>query len=109
MSKQRSETDCRKCGESTGLFVGAQTTLVGNYDTVLCPDCRNAFHLYAELHPSFVALLGIEDDVAILLARTTGDGIDRTDEIRALRQRRLDLLGELFHISQAWVVGDDQA
>lgn len=103
------EGDCRKCGQSTGLLLVTTTQLVGDYHTVLCPDCLNAFHLYMDKHPLFTALNDAELSFHILTTRTSGDGVDRTEELTMGAQRMRDLKRKLYHVSEAWVTGTEHA
>ncbi len=106
MGKLSDLCDCRKCGTSTGTFFAHHVQLIGDYNTVLCPDCLNVFHLYIEAHPTYQALQHNNVESNILVARTQGDGVDRSAEMRDNAQRTIDLESELFHVSKAWVVGE---
>lgn len=101
------ESDCRKCGKSTGMIVANNVTMIGDYHTVLCQDCRNAFHVYIVEHPVFLAQREVIVQANILMARTQGDGVDRTDALTELAQRAYSLTDELFHVSKAWVLGSE--
>lgn len=106
MLKQQEIADCRKCGTSTGWFTANFVTMTGDYHTVLCQDCRNDFHLYIESHPTWKEYFATAVKSSILAARTSGDGVDRTEEMTAIEQHLYDLKSELFHVSKAWVLGE---
>lgn len=109
MTKRHELTDCRKCGRTMGLFLLNVTELIGKYQTVLCPDCVNLFHLYVTEHPIFTALLDAEDALNILVSRTCGDGVDRTEELTAGARQVRALKRELYYVSEAWVADKEPA
>lgn len=106
-SDDRSELRCWHCNAFTGLV--GQMEMVGQYKAVLCTTCCNAFHEHIRDHPSFLAFKDIEVEINILFTRTTGDGIDRTDEIRQMRLRGLELGLVLYDLSRAWVHKSQEA
>lgn len=105
--KMNDESDCRRCGKSTGMIIANNVTLIGDYHTVLCRDCQNAFHVYIVGHPTFLAQRDAIVRSNILMARTQGDGVDRTEEIASAAQREYRLTDALFDVSKAWVLGSE--
>lgn len=107
MSKERSSWECWHCGKSPGI--GGAVELAGSYQTVLCQACRNAFHEYIIDHPTFRACEDAGASITLLLARTAGDGIDRTDDIWGLREQLRQLRRELYALACAWVHSADNS
>ncbi len=106
MTKYES-ADCRHCGRMTGSMIINTAKLVGEYNTVLCQDCLNLFEVYMRDHPSFIAINNLTNLAQLLLARTSGDGVDRTSELNELIEERRALTRTLYAISEAWVTKRD--
>ena len=91
----------------TGSMSVILTKLVGEYNTVLCQDCLNLFEVYMRDHPSFIAINNLTNLAQLLLARTSGDGIDRTSEWNELIEEHRAVAKTLYAISEAWVTKRD--
>lgn len=93
---------CVQCGS----FATTKATLVGGFNTQLCTECQNTWHIFVIKQEAFATYRRTRQDTDILLARTCGDGVDRTDEIRALNERAAQLELQLFDLADRWVTGD---
>lgn len=85
------------------LFMMESVQMIGGYIARLCPDCRNAWHLYAEEQAVVSDYKRVLRRAEMVLALTSGDGIDRTDEMEALSDEATRLSAVLFDMAHAWV------
>lgn len=105
MANRKSNGHCRRCGELFSLFGEVHIELAGGaYVTSLCSDCQNAFKIFIVDHPAWEAYLTNVEGTNMLFARTSGDAIDRTEEVTQLRDVRRGLLKELHRICGNWLV-----
>lgn len=94
---------CQRCNRFISLLGVLSSTLAGEYQAYLCADCLNAWHVYiTDERTELRALNEMEEAINMLSWRTCGDGVDRTDELKALNDEKRQLMRVLFDIAAAW-------
>lgn len=104
MAKEQGTGDCRKCGKHVSWMGEAQVELcAGAAVTVLCAGCRDKFHEYIRDEPTWKAFTANGDEMQMIYSRTAGDGIDRIEEIRTLREKEQEIKKALRGVCQSWL------
>jgi hypothetical protein len=91
---------CDGCGALV-LYHGP-VTMVGGYVAMLCPACRNAWHVYITKHELSDALQSIEVRIVTLHAMCQ-NGVDRSDDILWLLKDKNTTESRLFDVARAWI------
>jgi len=104
MARQPREGDCQRCGaEGSYLYHDLQVLMSEVYHANLCLNCRNDWDAYIIKHPARAARNKSTDDMNMVWAMTCGDGVDRSEQIAALRSEWDSLNAQLRAIAMAWV------
>lgn len=96
------EQECWRCGLSVLYLHPKLCTLAGDYRAILCPLCVNDWTAYIRHHELITHL----DDLLIrenqLCHAIIGDGIDRTSDMKKIRDERIELSERLFKVAEVW-------
>lgn len=99
-SVRPSDFGCQHC---TVNYVARDLVLVGGFNTRLCNPCANELEVSMRDHELLIELNDTEDSVAMFLALSTADGIDRIREVREAKSKMRKIEARLFDISKQWV------
>jgi len=103
MKHEPRDGDCRRCGGRDSWMGANGVVMSGVYQAYLCLDCRNDWDAYITPHPTRLAKTANEDALNMAVARTCGDGVDRTDAMARLREDEQAINAQLRELAVAWV------
>jgi hypothetical protein len=103
-AKRKHRYGCWRCGRNDANGV----KMIGDFESCLCPDCRNVWDEYISQHPDRIAFGEVGVRGGMLVARTQADGIDRTEEVMVLVWEQERLRRVLFEIAKAWCAEEQE-
>ena len=104
MAREPKNGDCQRCGaEGSWLVTEFSITMSEVYNAFLCIDCRNDWDAYIVGQPARNARFKNADDMNMAWAMTCADGLDRSEQMAALRDEWNTLNQVLRDLAIAWV------